>query len=349
MKKLTLILFSFLFSLSIKAQNDGLEAILLSGTDDANKLINAYMNPAMKGLIYGMNNGWYHTAKPHKKLGFDLSIGFNASKIPSSDEVFKFSELGLSVTSPSNNEINGATVAGENSQETLMDVSTTVYVPGIGEKTVSTSYTMPGGIKDDLPISAVPTPSIQLGIGLPHKMDVMIRLVPQVGSEDLKGSLVGIGLKKEITSWFGPLDKLPLHISLLAAYTNMNIEYDIQNDSSLEGSNQSAEFKLNSYNIEAITSLNFPIINIYGGFGYSSGSATLKMLGAYDLTYETSLPVPQNEVTIPIVDPINLDFNANGIKATIGTRISFGFFKIYGNYTLQEYNTVSAGIAFNFR
>mgnify|MGYP001088447286 CR=1 FL=1 len=29
--------------------------------------------------------------------------------------------------------------------------------------------------------------------------------------------------------------------------------------------------------------------------------------------------------------------------------IGLGFFKIYGDYTIKEYNTVSAGIAFSFR
>jgi hypothetical protein len=68
----------------------------------------------------------------------------------------------------------------------------------------------------------------------------------RIGSDDVKGSLLGLGLKKEITSWFGPMEKTPLHVSLLAAYTSMNVDYDIQNDSSLSGSNQRAEFKLNS-------------------------------------------------------------------------------------------------------
>jgi len=75
MKKLTLLVLLGLVTITSKAQD--LESILLA-SGDAENLTNAYINPAMKGLIYGMNSGWYHTAKVHKKLGFDISIGLNA-------------------------------------------------------------------------------------------------------------------------------------------------------------------------------------------------------------------------------------------------------------------------------
>ncbi len=344
MKKL-LIVFVGVFALTFNAKaqtNDGLESVLLAAAD-AEKLTAAYMDPAMKGLIYGMNNGWYHTAKVHKLFGFDISIGLNASIVPSSDEIFRFADLGLSSNTTSSSTT-GATVAGPNNLEAPVTFSGTV-----SGQNVTASFTMPGGAKDDLPLSAIPTPAIQFGMGLPGKIDAMIRLVPELGSDDVKGKLLGIGLKKEITSWFGPLKKTPLHVSLLAAYTSMNVDYDIQNGSSIGGSNQRAEFKLNSYTFEAIASLNFPFINIYGGLGYNGGSSELNMLGTYNLEYQTGLPAPNDTVTQSVVDPLNIDFNASGLKTTLGARISLGFFKIFGSYTLQEYNTLNAGIALSFR
>ena len=95
--------------------------------------------------------------------------------------------------------------------------------------------------------------------------------------------------------------------------------------------------------------LNFPIINFYGGIGYSGGSSTFKMKGTYELEYNTSQPAPNNKKTQVLTDPINLDFDASGLKATVGTRLSLGFFKLFADYSLQEYNTISAGLAFSFR
>ena len=344
MKKFILVFVGVLtltFSAKTQAQvNDGFESILLA-TDDAEKLLGAYIEPAMTGLIFGMNNGWYHTAKVHKVLGFDLSIGLNASIVPSSDEVFRFADLGLvntTSTSPT-----AATVAGSNSGVIPVTFSGTVQ-----GQSVSATFEMPDGVKDDLPLNAVPTPAVQLGVGLPWKLEAMLRFVPEVGSDDVKGNLLGIGLKKEITDWFGPMKKTPLHVSLLAAYTSMNVDYDIQADSSIQGTGQRAEFELSSYTVEAIASLNFPFINIFGGIGYNGGNADLRVLGTYQLEYAVD-GVPNATVSETVTDPVNLGFDANGFKTTLGARISLGFFKIFGSYTLQEYNTLNAGIAFSFR
>lgn len=333
----------FAFNFNTKAQTtDGFEAILLAA-DDSEKLLGAYISPAMTGLIYGMNSGWYHTAKVHKKFGFDISIGLNASIVPSESEIFRFADLGLS-SAVSSTSATGATVAGPNNLEAPVTFTGTIQ-----GQSVSAMFNMPGGVKDDLPLNAVPTPAVQFSLGLPGKFDAMLRLVPEVGSDNVKGNLLGIGLKKEITSWFGPMEKTPLHVSLLAAYTKMTVDYDIQAESSIAGSGQRAEFDLSAYTVEAVASLNFPFINIFGGIGYNSGSSDLRMLGTYNLEYETGLPAPNDTVTESISNPVDLAFDASGFKTTVGARISLGFFKIFGSYTLQEFNTINAGIALSFR
>lgn len=155
MKKFLLVFVSvFTLSLSANAQtNDGFESILFAA-DDAEKLVGAYINPAMTGLIYGMNNGWYHTAKTHKLFGFDISIGLNASIVPSSDEIFRFADLGL--TNVTSTSPTAATVAGPNSLEAPVTFSGMVQ-----GQAVTATFNMPGGVKDDLPINAIPTPAVQ--------------------------------------------------------------------------------------------------------------------------------------------------------------------------------------------
>ena len=342
MKKLLLTITAFIsFNTYMKAQE--FETILLA-KEDASKLTNAYVNPVMKGLIYSMNNGWYHTAKVHKKFGFDISIGVNGSFIPSKDEIFDLTKIGLS-DATTYNQNTTPTIAGDGS-----DTATLTYEGTVQSQNVSVDFDMPSGIKGDLPASAVPAPSVQIGIGLPYKLEAIVRYVPKVGSDDTKAGLFGLGLKKEITSWFGPMDKTPLHVSLLAAYTNMNVDYNIGNtvNGNVSTQDASTEFNLNSYTIQAIASINFPIINFYGGVGFNGGSTSLKMLGDYTLTYETGNPLAPT-VQESVSDPLSLTTSVNGFNATVGTRLSLGFFKIYGSYTLQEYNTVNAGIAFSFR
>lgn len=335
MKKSILIFLGFFaLTYSVKAQ-DGFEGYLLADNNDRGKLIDAYINPAMKGLIYGMNNGWYHTAKVHKPFGFDIAIGLNASIVPEADEMFTLSGL-TSVNQATGGSITAASVAGSEDTTPL----TTVNFVENGQ-TFSTTFNAPGGVKESLPLSAVPAPAVQLSMGLPGKFEVSLRLVPKVGSDDVKGNLFGLGLKKEITSWFGPMEKTPLHVSLLAAYTTMTVDYNIDSSGDVSVNNGLAEFKLNAYTFQAVASLNFPIINLYGGIGYGSGNSTLKMLGDYTLSY--------GALSRTISDPINSKFDAGGFRTTIGTRLSLGFFKIFGSYTLQEYNTVNLGIAISIR
>lgn len=332
MKKTILIFISvFTLTFNLNAQ-DGFEGYLLVDNNDRSKLIEAYINPAMKGLIYGMNNGWYHTAKVHIPFGFDISIGLNASLVPGKDEIFTLSGL----TSINTGSITAATVAGSENTTPLTTVNFTE-----GNVLYSSTFNAPGGVKESLPLNAIPTPAIQLSLGLPAKFEASLRFVPKIGSTDVKGSLFGFGLKKEITSWFGPMEKTPLHVSILAAYTSMTVDYNIKSNGALTVQNGSTEFNLNSYTVQAIASLNFPIVNIYGGIGYGSGSSTLRMLGTYDLSYGT--------VNRTINNPIDSKFNASSFRTTIGTRLSLGFFKVFGSYTIQEYNTANIGIAFSIR
>ena len=333
MKKLALIIIGILAFLpsNIKAQ-DGFEGYLLADNNDRSRLIEAYINPAMKGLIYGMNNGWYHTAKVHKPFGFDIAIGLNASLVPEENEMFSLSGL----TSINTGSITAATVAGSEDTRPL----TTVNFVENGV-TYSTTFNAPGGVKESLPLSAVPSPAVQVSMGLPAKFEVSLRLVPKVGDDDVKGNLFGVGLKKEITSWFGPMTKTPLHVSLLAAYTTMTVDYNIESDGDVRVQDGLAEFKLDAYTVQAIASLNFPVINIYGGFGYGTGNSTLNMTGDYTLNY--------GAVSRTVSDPLTSYFDASGFRTTAGLRLSLGFFKVFGSYTLQEYNTANLGIAFSIR
>lgn len=347
--KRILILLTFLSAMQASRAQE-LETILLAA-DDASRLTENYLNPAMVGLMYSMNGGWYTTAKTHKKFGFDITINANFSFVPNSDQNFAFVASDYMFLSLPNGETSLPTVMSENDTETSLDIS----IPnGDGTFKVA-SFDMPGGITEDLPINAVPTPMVQVGFGLPFKTDIKLRLVPKLNFDDsVEANLIGLGLQHDLMQYFGPLDKLPLNVSVLAAFTNMKVAYGIDDDDltdNVQVTNGEAEFKMNTWTVQAIASLDFKIITFYGSLGYNNGKTTAKMKGNYTLTYDLEDSGGNNLGTVNemISNPINLDFEANGVRATLGTRLNLGFFKIFADYTLQEYNTASAGIAFSFR
>ena len=346
MKKCILILISvFTLSVQTKAQS-GFENILLADVNDSQKLLEAYFAPGMEGFINAMNGGWYHTAKVHKKLGFDISIGASGAQIPSKNDLINISALGLS----NNLTSNAPTTPSFSGSENGAQFTVTRNIQG---QDVTADFNAPGGVS--LPANLVPAPAVQVGLGLPYKIEAMVRFVPNINfgeSQDESSlNMFGLGLKKEITDWFGPMDKTPLHVSILAAYTSMKVSYGMAdvNSGPIETENALAEFDLNAFTLQAIASLNFPIINVYGGIGYNNGSSSLKMSGTYTGVFQTVGGSPNVTIRENLVIPSNFDFKSNGMAATIGARLSLGFFKIYGSYALQEYNTANLGIAFSLR
>ena len=326
------------------------ESILIA-SDDASLLMENYTNPVIRGLMSDMNNGWYTTAKTHKKLGFDVTITANVALVPKSDEMFAFIPTDYSYLSLPNGENELPTLMSSSNTDTRVNVQ---IDNGNGTFNVA-SFDMPGGIKDDLPINAVPTPMVQFGLGLPFKTDIKLRVVPKISFDDnLETNLFGLGLQHDLMQYLGPLENLPLNVSLLAAFTNMKVTYTIGDDDlsdDIISSNALAEFKMKTWTLQALASLDFKILTVYGGVGYNNGTATTKIKGDYTINYDVEDGSGNFITTVSeiISNPINLDFSANNIKATLGARINIGFFKIFTDYSFQKYNTVTAGIAFSFR
>jgi hypothetical protein len=348
MKKIVLILVFSLTTLISKAQDLG---DIILAADDASKLTENYISPVMNGLMYSMNGGWYTTAKTHKKFGFDITIEANASFVPKDDEIFQFIPSEYTYSTLPNGETSLPTVMSSDETETTVEVR----VPYNGNTYKVASFQMPGGIGGDIPGNAVPAPMVQLGFGLPLHTDIKVRYVPTLNfDDDVEAKLFGLGLQHDLMQYFGPLDKLPLSVSVLAAFTKMDVTYKINDDNPSDEiaiTNGEGVFKMNTWTVQALGSLDFKIITLYAGLGYNNGSSSIKIKGDYDLTYdvEDSNGNTVGTVNESISDPVNLNFDANGVRTTLGARLNLGFFKIFGDYTLQKYNTVSAGIAFSFR
>ena len=348
MKKI-IILCSFLLGTNVSNAQD-LESVLLAG-DDASLLLQNYLDPAAKGLMNGMNSGWYSTAKTHKKLGFDITFGFNAAFTPDKDQMFQFVSDQYNYISVADGGSSIPTVLSRDETETLINVS----VPYDGNKFKVGSFKMPGGIAKDLPSNATPTPFVQVGLGLPFKTTVKLRFVPKTNfASDVEANLIGVGLQHDLTQYLGLVGKLPFSVSLFGAYTSSSVEYAIANGDltdQVSVTNGLAQFKLKTWTVQALGSLDFKIVTIYGGLGYNGGTTSFDVKGDYTLSYTIQDLGQTNLSTLneTITDPVNLDFKSSGTRATIGARLNLAFFKIFADYTLQEYNTATLGFAFSFR
>ena len=319
---------------------DGIENILLTSTEDARILARGYTAPIAKTLTYALNSGWATSAKTHKKLGFGLTIGGAAPFVPVVDQVF--TPTGLTSLSVPSGSL--PTVFGEGGDQEL-NFSFSESVLG-NEIEYEGKLSFPGGLKDELPLGTVPAPIVQASVGVVFDTDLLIRLVPTMEIQGSTFSLTGFGLKHNIMQYFGPLDKLPLNVSLLAAMSKANFEYDLS-DSDFGGnsSNRKMTFEADTFTIQALASVDLPIISAFAGLGYNSGNSQFDVSGDYSIPYT----VGGDNISRVLEDPISIASDASGVMGILGARLNLLFLKIFANYTIQEYNTLTAGISFNFR
>lgn len=351
MKNIFVIVFVLIVS-SVNAQDFG--HFLASGKKDASTYLGNYMQPIYKGLIYDLNAGWYHTGKTHKKYGFDITVNVSASLVPSTDKVFKFknSDYDTLTLQSGLSSDDLPTVMGSTSNESI-NVNIPVDAFGnsvpLGTHTGFrvTSFETLDGIEDELPIAAVPAPMVQFGLGLPSKTDLKLRFVPSVGNEEVKFNLFGIGLQHNLLQHFKIADRNPIfNLSVLAAFTTSKTVYAPKNSSI--GVNQETIININAYTAQLIGDIDLKVVNFYAGIGYVAGSASTKILGDYTFNYSYQ-GVPLPDKTIQIHDPIDIEYSLSGIKATLGMRLNIAWFKIFADYTIQEYHTANAGISFSFK
>ena len=323
MKTFFLLLTLFTYTVSSAQLFDDIDDVLAATSEDAKRLIDAYVSPLGKSLSYSLNGGWASSAKTHKKFGFDLTFGAVSPSVPDGAKTFAIDKLNLQQLKHSENT--ASTIFGANKPTTLTFTSTSG---------TETKVDLPGGIEEELILNSLPTPYIQAGIGLFYDTDVMVRYIPKIKNQGAEFGLIGVGVKHNLMQYFGLLDKLPLNIAALASFSKMDVDYRLNS----LNPDQKVSYDVNTFVVQALASLDFPVISVVAGIGFGKGDVTMLMLGNY-ASINPSLPK----------DPIHIENTYTGSHAMVGLRANLLFLKIFANYTLQEYNTLNAGVSFSFR
>jgi len=344
MKRLFLVLltFSLLGGVSQKtyAQID-FDSFLEAGAGDAQRLLELYLQPAFEGIGFGMNSGWYNTAKPHKFLGFDVSASLSMARVPDSRQFFTFenSEFtnvfyadGTSVSTPT---LFGPNLGPDDLPElSFRDFDDVDNDGDTMEELIRISAPTGLGIDEgSLPFNAVPTPMAQIGIGLFKGTEVKLRYLPEVSlGDDGSVNMFGIGIMHDITSYIPGEKLLPIDLSIFAGYTNLTSEIYINDEQT-----QSAKFDASSWVVQFVASKKIAFVTVFGGLGYSNYDVDFGMLGTFNTESGT------------LIDPINFNFKNNGVRTNVGLRIKLLFLTLTGEYALQEYNTLTAGVGISIR
>jgi hypothetical protein len=323
------------------------EEFLLGGKDDANILFGHYMLPGMKGLGYGVNSGWYNTAKPHETFGFDITISYVNAIVPDEDKSFEFVNSDYQFTS-----------LGSGSSSTLPTIMGIAHAPAdrsrldlsLDGSTVVNGYDAPDGVSGDIDkvtmiSGSVPTPIIQVGFGLVKGTELKIRWLPNIniGDGEFKLKYFGLGGMHSLSQWLPVFKNIPVDISAFVGWTTISAEYAIPENFNVPGTNQRAAADITTFTYQLIASAHVSVITGYVALGYDNFKTNFKMLGTYDISAPT-VPVPE------LVDPINLKQSGNsGFRTAFGARLKLSIITLTGDYTIREYNTLTISLGFSVR
>jgi hypothetical protein len=355
MKKMKHRIFTLLFivitTATTFAQIKSIGDFFGSGTDNAEILFKSYFAPMTNSLGANLNTGWYNTVKPHKALGFDITLTASVAIVPDVDKTFDLASIGLpsSVTYPNGNI--SPTIAGSRSEGQLMRYTPLENLPG-----QYAEFNSPKG----LGVSYIPTPMIKVGIGLIKGTELDFRYVPNVSLGNFgELGLWGIGLKHSIKQWIPVISKVPvLQLAVQGGYTKFGTSFDISvtpDSYGLTGSgdydNQQIALQVKSFTANLLIGADLPVIDFYGGIGFATTNANLKLSGYYPI------PTVQNNAITTVQsekDPIDVDItNSDGSKTkprlNAGMRIKLGLLTINGDYTYANYSVVTLGLGISFR
>ncbi|WP_298765744.1 DUF6588 family protein [uncultured Polaribacter sp.] len=345
MKKLSFIaVFLLLNTFNLNAQN-GFENFFLAENKDSNLLMNAYFSPKINGYNSALNSNWYHTAKSHKPFGFDLTVNFNSVIYPSNKESFNLENL-VSVNLPTGN-ITGASAIGASTSN-----STTINRQ-INTEESTAVLNLPAGESTQL-FTNSNLPIIQLTVGISANFDVILRALPTVkpNNQNEAINVLGFGIKKEISNLFPSLKDKPIHLSLLAGYSVMNVSYGITDSTLPEGNfsgisvnNGLTTFNSKAFTFQALASYHWTHVNLFGGIAYNTAKTTYQTNGTFLGKYITD----NSTINQPLDTSNALNINSNGISANLGARLNLRYFKIFTSYTLQEFSVFNIGAAISIK
>lgn len=348
-------------------------AFLRSGVGDAEKIMKSYTSPLLKGFAQGLNDGWYNTARPLGLGGFDLRVNFGAAFVPSKDQSFDFTGIGLNTDPakarmklPAGTSPNLPTMYGKSGATSDIQVWAKVGPSGSQIDTMITKFQAPPG----LGVSITPSlPMAQLSVGIIKETELTLRFFPETQIGDFKAGIMGFGVKHSIKQWIPAISEMPMwDWSGFFGYTSFSSQFVTSKpflavdtaaynpNPSVNYNNQKVTFSGSGWTIGTMVSIKLGPITPYLGLNYSSSEVTLKMEGNYPITTPNDeydpLSTTKNKLTkiMNAQDPITLSSGPfSSMRANGGLRIKLLILTIYGEYSLGTYDSFTAGIGLNLQ
>jgi len=326
----------------------GFSQLIQSSPADATKLLQNFAEPMFKGFGIGLNSGWNNTAKPKKFLHFDIRVTANVAQVPTSDQTFDVTKIGLSshlTVDPTSTTHLAPTFGGSSSGATpIMDIN-----DDNGKKL--SSFNMPNGV-----IQYVPAPNVQFTIGIGVNTDITVRSTPtiNIGSNSGSVSMTGFGIKHDIIQDFAKKGTTkPFDLAIAVNYNRINYNVPLTVNpstgttaapgSSSDFSNQHIQGTFSGTNVQAIISKRLLFFTPFLSIGYQTASTDFAALGNYPISSSTA------GLYTTVTDPVHItETSVSGFRTDIGLQLNLLILRIYASYSPGQYQSVNGGIGLGF-
>ncbi|MEN8158043.1 MAG: DUF6588 family protein [Bacteroidota bacterium] len=339
---------------------------IYGGVDDAEKILQAYLEPFANILGSNLNAGWYNTARPHELGGLDVTFTVSMAKAPASLLTFDVASLGLNGQIVPGTSSMAPTISGSMEERPTLSYTEQVELPdGTTQDVEYARYTLPNGSGVDY----FPLPMLQLTVGLPYGTDVSARFVPMVLLGD-RGEigLWGVGGKHSLSQWLPVIKEIELlDIAIQGGYTKVtsSVNVDVVPLEDVGGTpvvdpypdfdwnDQFVVQQVSGWTLNLIASQTISVLTIYEGIGYANSLVALQMEGHYPI-HTVITDIENVDIGKPTYEVMENPFlfnyeNLNNLRLNIGARIKLGGLTLHYDFTHTLYATHSVGIGISFR
>ncbi|MDO1499870.1 hypothetical protein Q2T40_06980 [Winogradskyella maritima] len=313
---LVAVLFSFS---SFSQSNEDIDNVVT----DLIFLSQQYINPAAEGVSIQASSAWYTSAKKRKQWHLELSVQGSVLFLPEKFKTFRLDQ----------NDLLNLRVLSE---ERFVNLPTSIggtdvlQLEGmINDDTFR--FTAPEGIDEDFVSQA----NIQAALTFWKGTSIIVRYSPKVKVKETSYDTFGFGLHHNLSQWF-MADDSDFSLSVLANYSNFNVEDTFSNINVVIGNLNSVAVQGDSYTFQINASQQLNKLSISGGAGLISGNFDYQVGGDGDLILSILNGVLENTSNSESV-----------FKADLGLNYDLGDFSISSMLTFGNFANVTFGVNYN--
>ncbi len=353
MKKYVFFISLFVLNQTLLAQNlINTGALIQGGVEDGQKLVEAYIKPLNKAIVFGLSDVDYTQIRRKRSHRLVLSLKLAYISIPSTDLNFDVTKIGLKNFEPKDpGKVMTPTVFGDSLKYvTLVSKEKDLFGRPLIE------FNTPGGSQK----SAMPLPFLGGTYRLKYT-NLSVSFIPYVTvpDSDFKVGMFGAGVQQDLALFIQSLrnKKYGLSVQAAGAYLYGHSDLDIQPgqiyspvtiSGQATGPYDNQVVDINYISLNLATYFNYDLtqhFSLFAGTGFNTGSAHIQVKGTYPV-YVADPTGTGAVVADDVYDPIDISETFSRQKHIIGARGDWSHFYIQLNYNIADYGGLGLNLGY---